>query len=101
MLALTPIAVTVLAEPLNCPLAGVTVSQFAAEMAFQLVRPAQLALLVRLKDRLLGLLWPETAVKGIMPELNVNPQWAWTVRETLILCGLLYTPWGPLNTSIS
>ena len=56
MLALTPIAVTVFAEPLNSPLAGVTVNQFAAEMAFQLITLAQLTLAPRLKDRLLGLL---------------------------------------------
>ena len=50
MLALTPIDVTVLADPFNCPLAGVTANQLLAEVAFQLIVPAQLEVAPILSD---------------------------------------------------
>jgi hypothetical protein len=50
IVAFTPTAVTVLAELFNCPLAGVTVSQLAAEMAFQLIVPAQLEVVLKVRD---------------------------------------------------
>lgn len=50
VLALTPIEVTVLAVPFNCPLAGVIANQLLAEVAFQLIVPAQLEVAPILSD---------------------------------------------------
>src|SRR5205823_4685444 len=55
MAALAATATTARAEAFNCPLAGVTVSQFATETAFQPITPAQLDVALKLSDWLLGL----------------------------------------------